>query len=77
MIRRSLFVENLNNKHRINEKYIKNIAAEILAILIKHCDIRKLEIIFLGDSDIRRFNRIYGGYFTGCYTTADRNKPEL
>jgi len=52
----SIVVKNLNKKFRINEKFIKKIAADILSILKKK---KGLEIIFLGDKEIKPLNRKY------------------
>ncbi len=50
-------VSNLNKKHRINERFIGEIAGKILKILKK--DKRELEIIFLSDAAIKRINGKY------------------
>jgi probable rRNA maturation factor len=52
----SVVVKNLNKKFRINEKFIKKIAADILSIFKKK---KGLEIVFLGDKEIKPINRKY------------------
>ncbi|OGW78070.1 MAG: rRNA maturation RNase YbeY [Omnitrophica bacterium RIFCSPLOWO2_01_FULL_45_24] len=54
----SIVVRNLNNKHRLNEEFIKELAADIIKILRKPRS-TELEIIFLSDSAIRPLNRRY------------------
>lgn len=54
----SIVVRNLNKKFRINERFIKEIAARVLKILKSPRDI-KLEIIFLSDAAIRTLNKKY------------------
>lgn len=56
----SIVVRNLNKKHRLNEKFIKKLTADILNILRKPRS-AELEIIFLSDSAIRLLNRRYKG----------------
>lgn len=56
----SIVVRNLNKKHRLNEKFIKKLTADILKILRKPRS-AELEIIFLSDSAIRLLNRRYKG----------------
>lgn len=56
----SIVVRNLNKKHRLNEKFIKKLTANILKILRKPRS-AELEIIFLSDSAIRLLNRRYKG----------------
>ncbi|MBI5124522.1 MAG: rRNA maturation RNase YbeY [Candidatus Omnitrophica bacterium] len=51
-------VRNANNRFKLNERYIKKIVAEILKILKKTRKI-DLEIVFLSDKEIRRFNKRY------------------
>jgi probable rRNA maturation factor len=53
-------VSNLNKKHRIDEKFVKKIAVNILKILKKPSN-TKLEIVFLSDRAIRPLNRRYKG----------------
>jgi len=51
-------VKNLNKKHRINERFIKKIAGDILILLGKRYK-PALDIVFLSDPGIRPFNRRY------------------
>ncbi|MCX5666556.1 MAG: rRNA maturation RNase YbeY [Candidatus Omnitrophica bacterium] len=53
----SIAVSNLNKKHRINERFVGEIACKVLKILKK--DKRELEIIFLSDTAIKRVNGKY------------------
>ncbi len=50
-------VSNLNKKHRINERFVRDIAKRILKALKK--DDAKLEIVFLSDAAIKRVNEKY------------------
>ena len=50
-------VSNLNKKHRINKKFVEEIARDILKILKKQNT--ELEIVFLGDTAIRSVNAKY------------------
>lgn len=52
----SIVVKNLNKKFRINEKFIKKTAGDILRIIHKQ---KGLEIVFLGDKEIKPINRKY------------------
>lgn len=52
----SIVVKNLNRKFRINEKFIKKAAKDILSIIHKQ---KGLEIIFLGDKEIKPINKKY------------------
>lgn len=54
----SIVVRNLNKKHRLNEKFIKKLTADILKVLRKPRS-AELEIIFLSDSAMRLLNRRY------------------
>lgn len=51
-----IVVKNLNKKFRINERFIQKIAKDILDILKKK---KRLEIVFLGDKEIKPINRKY------------------
>ncbi|MDP3730257.1 MAG: rRNA maturation RNase YbeY [Candidatus Omnitrophota bacterium] len=50
-------VSSLNKKHRINEKFVGDIARSILKILKK--EDTELEIVFLSDTAIRPVNKKY------------------
>ncbi len=52
----SIVVKNLNKKFRINEKFIKKTAKDILGIIHKR---KGLEIVFLGDKQIKPLNKKY------------------
>lgn len=52
----NIVVKNLNKKFRINERFIKKTAKDILDILHKQ---KCLEIIFLGDTEIKPINKKY------------------
>ena len=52
----SIVVKNLNKKFRINERFIKKISKDILGILKKK---KGLEIVFLGDKQIKPLNKKY------------------
>ena len=54
----SIIVSNLNKRHKLNERLIKEIAAGILKIL-KLSPNTKLDIVFLSDRAIEPFNRLY------------------
>lgn len=54
----SIVVRNSNKRFKLNERYIKKIAAEVLAMLKKPRD-TKLDIVFLSDPAIRPFNKRY------------------
>ena len=56
---RAVKVKNLNKKHKLNEKFLENIALDILKILKKHK--ASIEITFLSDTDIRSINKKYKG----------------
>jgi probable rRNA maturation factor len=51
-------VRNLNKKHRLNEKFLKNTAAKILKILDKKSG-ADISIAFLSDAAIRPINKRY------------------
>ena len=53
----SIAVSNLNKKHRINERFVGEIARGILRALKKHNT--ELEIIFLSDAAIKPVNEKY------------------
>ncbi len=53
----SITVSNLNKKHRINERFVGEIAHSILRVLKKQNT--ELEIIFLSDAAIKRVNEKY------------------
>jgi probable rRNA maturation factor len=53
----SVAVSNLNKKHRINERFVAELARSILKALKK--DNRALEIIFLSDAAIKPINVKY------------------
>ncbi len=53
----SIAVSNLNKKHRINERFVGEIARSILKALKK--ENKELEIIFLSDAAIKPVNRKY------------------
>ena len=54
----TIVVSNLNQKHKLNEKFIKKIVTRILKIL-KLSPNTKLDIVFLSDRAIEPFNRLY------------------
>jgi len=53
----SIAVSNLNKKHRINERFIEEIARSVLKVLKKQNT--ELEIIFLSDAAIKPVNEKY------------------
>jgi len=53
----SIAVSNLNKKHRINERFVGEIARSVLKALKK--ENRELEIIFLSDKAIKPINEKY------------------
>lgn len=55
---KNIAIRNDNKAFRLNERFIKKIAAETVRILKKPRG-TKLEIIFLSDRDMRRFNKKY------------------
>lgn len=56
----NIAVSNLNKKHRINEKSIVKIVANILKIL-KRSSNTKLDVVFLSNRTIRPLNKRYKG----------------
>jgi len=54
----NIVVSNLNKKHKLNKKFIKEIVADILKIL-KLSRNTKLDIVFLSDRAIEPLNRLY------------------
>lgn len=50
-------VSNLNKKHKINEKFVKRIAADILKIIKSKRS--EIEIVFLTDGAIKPINKRY------------------
>jgi len=53
----NIAVSNLNKKHRINERFVEDIARRVLKILKR--ENAELEIIFLSDAAIRPVNSKY------------------
>ena len=54
----NIVVKNINHRFKLNERFIKKIAAEVIKILRKPRD-TKLEIVFLSDKAIRPVNKKY------------------
>jgi len=54
----NIVVSNLNQKHSLNESFIKELVSDILKIL-KLSPNTELDIVFLSDRAIEPFNRLY------------------